>query len=248
VECAGFTAIACPGPALRIHPPGHYPDSVNGREIASTLSKLCEERRDGRGFTCVQNRSRQVGNEVQHKRSLWGEAGALSHIAGEANLFPAEIEEINAPRPLGGEGGLQPAFSSAGAGRVRGSKTLGPTEIMSTLRPFHFCLLPLLLPLCQTNSILVKTSSPPRQAERGAPSALRSPLSPKGARENESLIWRRIRDRAPGEPCPPRSAEHVATDSAFLSVGFSLDANRSVDCGRDNGTSRGCLKGSVGRW
>jgi hypothetical protein len=32
----------------------------------------------------------------------------------------ATLDE-NGPLPLGGEGGLQPAFSSAGAGRVRGS-------------------------------------------------------------------------------------------------------------------------------
>ena len=136
----------------------------------------------------VQNRSLQVGNEVQHKRLLCGEAGALSPTGGQANLFPAEIEETHCPRPLGGEGGPQPAFSSAGAGRVRGSKTLGPTDILSTLMPFHFCLLPLLLLLRRTNSILVKTPSPPQQAERGAPSALRSPLSPKGARGNVSLV------------------------------------------------------------
>jgi len=44
------------------------------------------------------------------------------------------------------------------------------------------------------------------------------------------------------------ATKQVATDSAFLSVGFSLDANRSVDYGRDNGASRECLKGSGGRW
>jgi hypothetical protein len=92
-----------------------------------------------RSFTRVQNRLRQVGNEVRHKRSLCGEGRALSHAGGQANLFPAEIEEIPGPRPLGGEGGPQPALSSAGAGRVRGSKTMGPTETLWTLRPFHFC-------------------------------------------------------------------------------------------------------------
>jgi hypothetical protein len=98
---------------------------------------------------------------VQHKRSLCGDAGGHSHTSGRANLFPAEIEEVHCPRPLGGEGGLQPAFSPAGAGRayarrrdtgelerawasarrrVRGSKTLGPTEMLSTLRAFQFSL------------------------------------------------------------------------------------------------------------
>jgi hypothetical protein len=92
-----------------------------------------------RSFTRVQNRWRQVGNEVQHNRSLCGEAAGLSLAGGRDNLFPAKIEEIHCPRPLGGEGGPQPAFSSAGAGRVRGSKTLRPSEMLSTLRPFHFC-------------------------------------------------------------------------------------------------------------
>ena len=35
---------------------------------------------------------------------------------------------------------------------------------------------------------LVLTPSPPRPAKRGAPSALRSPLSPKGAREEELFV------------------------------------------------------------
>ena len=59
---------------------------------------------NGANITRVQNRSRQVGNEVQHKRSLCGEAGGHSHTGGRANLFPAEIEERSVPRPLGGEG------------------------------------------------------------------------------------------------------------------------------------------------
>jgi len=36
--------------------------------------------------------------------------------------------------------------------------------------------------------MFVLTPSPPRPAKRGAPSALRSPLSPKGAREEEGLV------------------------------------------------------------
>ena len=163
---------------------------------------------------------------MQHKRSLCGEGRAFSHTGGRANLFPAEIEEIHCPRPLGGEGGLQPAFSSAGAGRVRGSKTLGPTETIPEVfvLTFAFCILrfDLFLRLRHDLSILVKTPSPPRQAERGAPSALRSPLpdfwgpmdpigvpksdSPKGARENESLVWRRTPDRSRAEPCSPHGS------------------------------------------
>ena len=137
--------------------------------------------------TRVQNRSRQVGNELQHKRSRCGEGGGLPHLGGRANLFPAEIAERPVPRPLGGEGGLQPAFSPAWAGRVRGSKTHVPTETMPEVFVLTFAFCILLLPLSQTNTILAKTPSPP---------ALRSPLSPKGARENKSLVWRRIRDRA----------------------------------------------------
>ena len=117
-----------------------------------------------------------------------GKLGLFPTPAVKPTCFQRRSIEIYVPRPFGGEGGLQPAFSSAGAGRVRGSKTLGPTEILSTLMPFHFCLLPLLLLLRRTNSILVKTPSPPQQAERGAPSALRSPLSPKGARGNVLLV------------------------------------------------------------
>ena len=75
---------------------------------------------------------------MHHKRSLCGEAGGHSHPVGQANL--SETKGRHIPRPLRGEGGPQPAFSSAGAGRVRGSKTLGPTEMPSTLRAFHFCL------------------------------------------------------------------------------------------------------------
>ena len=121
---------------------GHRADSffppLGLGELQGDLS--AHSSRNGlRSFTRVQNRCRQVWNEVQHKRSLCGEAGGLSHPGGRANLFPAEIEEIHCPRPLGGEGDPQPAFSSAGAGRVRGSKTLGPSEMLSTLGPFHFC-------------------------------------------------------------------------------------------------------------
>ena len=154
--------------------------------------------------TRVQNRLRQVGNDVRHERLLCGEAGILSHAGGRANLFPAEIMRILVPRPLGGEGGLQPAFSSAGAGRVRGSKTLGPSETMPEVfvHTSAFCILrfDLFLWLRHDVSILVKTPSPPRA------SALWSPLSPKGARENESLVWRRIRDRVRAQPCSPRDA------------------------------------------
>ena len=128
-----------------------------------------------RSFTRVQNRARRVGDEVQDKRSLCGEAGGLSHAGGRANLSPAEIEERQVPRPLGGEGGLQPAFSSAGAGRVRGSKTLGPTEIMPEVfvLTFAFCILrfDLFSRLRHDACVLVKTPSPP---------ALRSPPLPQG--------------------------------------------------------------------
>ena len=70
--------------------------------------------------------------------------------------------EIPSPRPLGGEGGPLPAFSPAGAGRVWGS------------RPWH---MKQILPKAFS---LVLTPSP---------TALRSPLSPKGAREEEFLVF-----------------------------------------------------------
>ena len=167
--------------------------------------------------TRVQNRLRQFGNEPQHERWLCGQAAGLSHTGGQANLFLAEIEESHVPRPLGGEGGPQPAPSPAGAGRVRGSKTLGPTEINARGFRSHFCILrfDLFLRLRHDACVLVKTPSPPRQAERGAPSALRSPLSPKGARENESLVWRRIRKSARAEPCLPHGT--------FAKLGSSND-------------------------
>ena len=41
---------------------------------------------------------------------------------------------------------------------------------------------------------VLMTPSPPRPAKRGAPSALRFPLSPKGAREEELSFWIRYAD------------------------------------------------------
>ena len=121
----------------------------------------------------------RLGMRCSTSAGYAGKLGLFSPPAVKPTCFQQRSIEIYVPRPLGGEGGLQPAFSSAGAGRVRGSKALGPTEILSTLMPFHFCLLPLLWLLRRTNSILVKTPSPP---------ALRSPLSPKGARGNVPLV------------------------------------------------------------
>ncbi len=84
-------------------------------------------------------------------------------------------------------------ISRGGTGEgVKNSGAYGGTvnAVAVSLLPFA-----LLLLLSQTNSVLVETPSPP---------ALRSPLSPKGARENESLVWRRIRDEAPAERGSPR--------------------------------------------
>ncbi len=60
--------------------------------------------------------------------------------AGVYTFSPPTLENL-CPRPLGGEGGPPPAFSSAGAGRVRGSKPndLNPTPPVATtqsLAPF----------------------------------------------------------------------------------------------------------------
>ena len=58
-------------------------------------------------------------------------------------------------------------------------------------------------------------------------------------RHQTRIILKVIRDIIP-------STKRVATDSAILSVGFSLDPKRSVDYVRDNGASRGYLKGGEG--
>jgi hypothetical protein len=138
-------------------------------------------------------------------RGRWG--GSFS-LAVKPTCFQRRSTNLRPLAPLGERVDCNRHFHQVKAGRVRGSKTLGPTETLSTLMPFHFCLLPLLLLLRRTNSILVKTPSPP---------ALRAPLSPTGARGNESLVWCRIRDRAQGEPCPPHGASANLDSSDDLS-------------------------------
>jgi hypothetical protein len=162
---------------------------------------------------CIQDFHRAAWNSDLNlprppmRRSLREESRTIlnlhpSPLHGNRQAMRLAQYRIYIPRPLGGEGGLHPASSSAGAGRVRGSETLGPSVMPSTLRPFA-----LLLLLSQTNSILVKTPSPP---------ALRSPLSPKGARENASLVWRRIRDEARAEPGSSCGASANSDSSAGL--------------------------------
>jgi len=70
----------------------------------------------------VQISQRSARHDLQLRRLLCGKALPFRRAFVVTNLFRAESIGIYFPRPLGGEGGSQPAFSSVGARRVRGSE------------------------------------------------------------------------------------------------------------------------------
>ncbi len=91
-----------------------------------------------------------------------GKVGLFLTLAVKPTCFQRRSRNLRSLAPLGERVDCNRHFHQVKAGRVRGSKTLGTTEMLLMPRAFHFCLLPLLLRLFQTNSILVKTPSPPR--------------------------------------------------------------------------------------
>jgi hypothetical protein len=124
----------------------------------------------------------ECGSSLPHSArllagALWAGSKLPSQKAGASSrtwsFYISKRSHKNLiPRPLGGRGS-HPAFSSAGARRGRGSKTLAATETLSRREVFTFAFfaLPfaLLLRLSRTIPILLRTPSPPRRAreERG---------------------------------------------------------------------------------
>jgi hypothetical protein len=80
-----------------------------------------------------------VRRGMAQRAAAWREE--MLHVsaipAPDSTCFARRWNRIYFPRPFGGEGGPQPAFSSAGTGRVRGSKTLGITNTIPKHRSFH---------------------------------------------------------------------------------------------------------------
>ncbi len=113
-------------------------------------------------FPCHWGKSRGPTKQVRATPARpWGRG------AGVYTFSPPTLENLY-PRPLGGEGGPPPAFSSAGAGRVRGSK---PNDLNPTP------------PVMQTPSsaLFARTTPGPEEPNRGGLTARCIPRS-SGAR------------------------------------------------------------------
>jgi hypothetical protein len=105
-------------------------DSVRGmREIMEFVKARKPRRQEADFVWALAERLRATEHHVLETASRLETEIQDTIRRSEVGVGTSEpLTAIPNPRPFGGEGGQQPAFSSAGAGRVRGSKPTVPVE------------------------------------------------------------------------------------------------------------------------